>query len=333
MYTDIQTRFKILELYHSGKTQRFIANALNISPATVNKWINRTGSLETKKKTGRKRKTTAATDDRIFLMSQANPFMPTTEIIRLLQLPIRKHSVIRRLKSYGLQNYVPAKKEILNAEHIRKRLEYAEEYRDWTVDQWRKVIFADEKVFYTIGNGFNRVWRPQRQYRYDKKYISLKQYSGKTKISTWGCISATPGFHHIHNVLEGNFNKEKYKIVLNRYIVPLVTHADDLIYVHDQSPIHRADIIWELFEEKGVDVILLPPKGPDFNPIENVWAEMERLMRDRAFRGKYAVDELWELVEKTFYDMENTGYIKKLIDSMPERCRRVIEAKGRWTKY
>lgn len=328
MYTDIRLRLKIIEMYLAGKTQRHIAELLNVSPATVNYWINRNGSIETRKRTGRKRKTTQATDDAIFLMSQANPFMPTTEIIYNLQLPIGKHAVIQRLKKYGLASYRPAKKEHLSADHIRQRLKFAIEHRDWTIEQWKKVIFSDEKSFSTFGKGFNRVWRTKRQNRYDNKYINITRHSGRQTIPVWGCISGTPGNHHIYYIRHGKLNSQKYVPILRTYISNIDTN--NLIFMHDQSPIHKAEIVEDFLDEKGIDRLIWPANGPDLNPIENVWAEMERQNRTRSIPR---IEDLWKVVEATFKRMENSNYITKLIESMPERCKRVIEANGRWTKY
>ncbi|RYH03744.1 hypothetical protein EON65_47060 [archaeon] len=34
---------------------------------------------------------------------------------------------------------------MLTREHKRKRLEFARTHRDWTVQQWKQVIFSDEQ--------------------------------------------------------------------------------------------------------------------------------------------------------------------------------------------
>ncbi|VDL76240.1 unnamed protein product [Nippostrongylus brasiliensis] len=56
--------------------------------------------------------------------------------------------------------------------------------------------------------------------------------------------------------------------------------------------------------EKGaIKILKWPSQSPDLNPIEHLWEELERRMKDN------------------------------LLDSMPRRCQSVIDAKGFATKY
>ena len=51
--------------------------------------------------------------------------------------------------SQGLRNYVrPSVRELL-PRHIAKRKKFAEEHLDWTVDDWKRVMFSDEAIFST----------------------------------------------------------------------------------------------------------------------------------------------------------------------------------------
>lgn len=329
MYTDILLRHKILELHQLGKTQRAIANELEIYPSTVNYWINRDGSVETKKKTGRPRKTNAVTDDLIFLLSHTNPFMPTTEIIHELNLPITKHSVIRRLKEKGLQSYRPAKKEVLTNQHVQNRLEFAMSVEHWTFEHWKKVVFTDEKVFSTFGNGMNRVWRTKRKNRYDKKYMDLVKRSGRKSIPVWACICATEGQNKIHYIRGGNLTGEKYRNQILFNYVPAM-HRANLTFMHDQSSIHKSVLATNYLRNKGINMLDWPAKAPDLNPIENLWAEMERRTCTRDINDEQV---LWEKVKQTFEEIEEGDYITKLIQSMPRRIQKVIDARGHWTKY
>lgn len=322
-------RQKILELHQLGKTQRIIANELGIYPSTVNYWINRHGSIETRKKPGRPRKTNRVTDDLIFLMSYSNPFMPTTEIIHELNLPLTKYSVIRRLKEKGLQSYRPAKKETLTNVHIQNRLEFALSVRHWTFEQWKMLVFTDEKVFSTFGNGINRVWRTKRKNRFDKKYINHIRRSGRKSIPVWACICATEGQNKIHYIRGGNLTGIKYRNQILRNYVPAMQNAG-LTFMHDQSSIHKSIVANNYLHNRGITILDWPAKAPDLNPIENLWAEMERRTCTRNIRDE---QDLWEKIKQTFEEIEETDYITKLVQSMPRRIQKVIEAGGHWTKY
>ena len=72
-----------------------------------------------------------------------------------------------------------------------------------------------------------------------------------------------------------------------------------------------------------------PANSPDLNPIENVW----RLLKWRVGKRfphtdeevrRYIIEEWAKLMKEDFI---------KYIESMPERCRAVIEASGGHTKW
>ena len=50
------------------------------------------------------------------------------------------------LHEQGLDAMHMVKKLMLTREHKRKRLEFAREHHDWTVQQWKQVIFSDETL-------------------------------------------------------------------------------------------------------------------------------------------------------------------------------------------
>ncbi|GFT51869.1 transposable element Tc1 transposase [Trichonephila clavipes] len=100
--------------------------------------------------------------------------------------------------------------------------------------------------------------------------------------------------------------------------------------MQDNSPIHTARITTSWLENNQIKVLDWPAKCPDLNPIENVWAEMERISNNR---NVSSLTDLWELVQTTFYDLMTVEYLQSLFESMPNRIKKVIEAKGGWTKY
>jgi hypothetical protein len=65
---------------------------------------------------------------------------------------------------FGLNNYVKTKKPPLNERHRKLRFEFCLRHKDWTVDDWRKVIFSDEcNVEAGPSGGSRTVWRKPEQ--------------------------------------------------------------------------------------------------------------------------------------------------------------------------
>lgn len=335
-FTDMETREKILQLYNENNyTQRKIARLLHLSPSTVNLWINRQGDINTQKRTGRNRKTTADIDNKIYSLSTCNPFLPCTDINRQLCLNVSNQTIRNRLIERGLRNFKASKKPFLTEKHKTKRLEFALKFVHWTEEKWENVCFADEKVFQSYGNGFINVWRPKLNRwtktksvitRYDEIVLSTRKQSGRFSIPIWGCIGK---INHIHLINAKHLDKRYFlKNIIKKY---LPTNEENFILVHDNSPIHTAKIIKEWLEENNIITLKWPAYSPDLNPIENLWSRMEHLTRNRKPTSR---EHLWNIVKEA-YDkiLQDNVYIKKLLRSMPKRLEDVIRANGNITKY
>ena len=57
----------------------------------------------------------------------------------------------QRLLEDGLVSRRAAKKPLLSRKNIRDRLIFCKRYRDWTAEDWDKVIFSDESPFRLFG--------------------------------------------------------------------------------------------------------------------------------------------------------------------------------------
>ena len=332
-YIPLHLRESIVESYEEGNTFRQIARKYNVSIGTVHTWVQRHNlneDMETRIKSGRKRKTTSQTDDLIYNTSIRDAFKPATEIKSELGLGVSVDTVRRRLKERGLHSRVPASAPVLKPNHIAQRLEFAVTYEDWTVDMWRKVIFSDEKIFRGCGQGSYRVWRP-RGTRYESQYLRQTDRYQPFKINVWGCICGNIE-SRFHLITDPTLKTDYYvNTILENLVVPMVDdYTDyDLYFVHDQASPHTAKRTREYLEMKGIQVLPWPPKGADMNPIENIWAEVERRTSDRRPANE---NELWDIVNGEFLNLDRQ-YIDKLIESMPRRLVEVRDAEGQWTRY
>ena len=74
-----------------------------------------------------------------------------------------------------------------------------------------------------------------------------------------------------------------------------------------------------------------PGNSPDLNPIENVW----KIMKDKVMQHGQGVSlpTLVQTIKQVWTQELDMAYFKKLSDSMPDRLRAVIKAKGQMTKY
>jgi hypothetical protein len=56
-------------------------------------------------------------------------------------------TVRNRLQEYQLTPKMPAKGPLLTRDHRRARREFAEQYVNWGLNEWGKVLFTDESKF------------------------------------------------------------------------------------------------------------------------------------------------------------------------------------------
>ncbi|GBN65601.1 Transposable element Tc1 transposase [Araneus ventricosus] len=304
-------------------TERQIAAKLGIPTSTVHYWLTkRTPS----KRTGRRRKTDVGTDRLIFETSEINPFMPATLIKRHLELDCSSETIRRRLKENGLKSRIAAKKPFLKPVHRTKRLQFAMYYINFPMADWKEVIFTDEKIFASTGYGSIRVWRPDGK-RFDEAYVNPVNRSGRFSIAVWVCIGV---INRIHLIARQTLNAEYY---VNHILEPIIGGIEDtstFSFMHDLSPIHTSKLAKRWLIDRGVNVLWdWPPKGADLNPVENVFAEIQRRLSDRNPTNR---EELWEMVRDTFQELPES-YFTKLIESMQKRTRGVYEHEGGWVKY
>ena len=75
--------------------------------------------------------------------------------------------------------------------------------------------------------------------------------------------------------------------------------------------------------------MMWPSYSPDLNPIENVWADIDRHL------VKFPAKCLTDLEAEIAYAWHHypQDKIRNLIESMPNRIKLCIEAKGNHTKY
>lgn len=88
-----------------------------------------------------------------------------------------------------------------------------------------------------------------------------------------------------------------------------------------------------LANQADIEPLAWVPRGCDLNPIENVWAEVVRTMKDRWVQPATR-DQLWDAVEAAWLDVtEGPLFVHSLVESMPRRMAKVLEYEGGWTGY
>ena len=97
-------------------------------------------------------------------------------------------TIRRRLFDAGLKSYKPAKKPRLSSKNIADRLAFCQKYKDWSNEQWKRVMFSDETLISQFYAFCRHVRRPPNK-RDDYRYI-VPSVKNAPKVMIWGGICA-----------------------------------------------------------------------------------------------------------------------------------------------
>ena len=222
-----------------------------------------------------------------------------------------------RLLDNGLVSRRAAKKPLLSKKNIKDRLKFCRKYKDWTAEDWCKVIFSDEAPFQLFGTSGKSIVRRRKGDCYHESCVVPTVKHPET-IHVWGCFS-TKGVGSLI-ILPKNtaMNKEWYQNVLQERLLPTIHEQfgdDPCIFKHDGAPCHKARVIKKWLEDHYIEILEPWPGGsPDLNPIENLRSVLKRRVDKQKPTN---CDQLRELIRQEWIDISQ-DLAQKLISSMPE---------------
>ena len=82
--------------------------------------------------------------------------------------------------------------------------------------------------------------------------------------------------------VEGPTTREVFETYVEKVLAPGLLAGQ--IVVMDNLTSHKGPRVREMIEEKGCELIYLPPYSPDFNPIEEAFSKVKGLLRKAGAR-------------------------------------------------
>jgi transposase len=106
--------------------------------------------------------------------------------------------------------------------------------------------------------------------------------------------------------VEGATTSRVFETYVKRLLAPTLKAGQ--VVVMDNLGAHRPKRVRELIEERGCELIYLPPYSPDFNPIEEAFAKVKHILRKTCARTKEALIEMMGRALGTVSTEDVQGY-------------------------
>ena len=109
-------------------------------------------------------------------------------------------------------------------------------------------------------------------------------------------------------VVDGAIDGELFVAYVEQQLAPVLRPGD--VVVMDNLSSHKVQGVRRAIEEKGAELLYLPPYSPDLNPIEMAFAKLKSLLRAKALR---TMDELWKAlgpISNAFSQTECSNYFR-----------------------
>ncbi len=337
----IDVRNKIVSLLqHTSFTKAEIARKFGVSAKTVyrlssKQLLHKPIEADRIGKCGRKRCTTFREDRVIIRTARENRKLSCLDELKKKiserGVEVTIATLRRRFRQFGFIARKPPRKPMLTPAMIKKRISWAKMYKNWTMEDWNKVIFSDESTFVILDDKSQFVRRRKGEELHEDCVVSTVKHP--TFVMMWGCISSK-GVGALYPVV-GTMRQDQYRKVLESRLIPQIErwfgNAEEFTFMHDGAPCHTAKSVKTYLQGKNIPVLAWPGNSPDMNPIENIWAILKRRMAKERVTNR--VDLIKRIINVWFHDPEVTSAVKSCIESMPKRIKEVLRCNGQRTKY
>ena len=223
-----------------------------------------------------------------------------------------------------------------------KRLKFCIEKKNWTKDDWKRILWSDEspfELFHTSNRQNDRIWARDKS-----KVPNVETVKFSPRGMVWGMMSfqalselhiippkqTVTNYYYVENILEKTcssaLNRNPMKgDVLTKKMLP---NMSNFIFQQDGAPAHTAKRCQEWcranlkgFWQKGE----WPANSPDQSPIENLWGMLQdQLDRKGPATG---MDEFENNLKKAWLEI-NPDIFRNLVEGMPGRIEKCILLKG-----
>ena len=289
----LEDKNKAMGLLMAGKTLKEISKEMGMAISTLKLWKKKFKRGESlKKKPGQGRPTVVSRVPNIIISKSINKRGQSTRKLakRLTRsgYSMSHQTVYNHLKkSRKLHAYKPRTIPLLTKKQIENRINWCKKRRNWSIQDWERVIYSDEssfEIFHSKNRQNDQVWADNIE-----NVPTSPSVKFPTKVMFWGAISHQ-GLTELHFVPEKTMVNARYYVdeILTKSLLPalnrkrnigstlqikLIENMSEAIFCQDGAPCHRAKTTQNWLKDNVGSFWPKeewPGNSPDLNPIENV---------------------------------------------------------------
>jgi transposase len=186
----------------------------------------------------------------------------------------------------------------------------ASERDEWLRAAWRvlvaetldvgRLVFVDEM-------GANTSLAPLHGWSRCGERARLKAPRNRGKNTTLLASMSSEGMGPTLAV-QGGTTKAVFEAYIERVLAPTLRAGQ--VVVMDNLQAHKGEEVRQLIDERGCEVLFLPPYSPDLNPIEEAFSKIKRLLRKAQARTKEALIEAMGLAISAVTVRDVRGFLE-----------------------
>ena len=271
------------------------------------------------------------------LMNEANILVSNASV----------RTVARFLNSQGYFYLQARKKGLLTNNDKNLRIAFAKKVRQ----EYNRELWTQKIAFYLDGVAFAHKTNPLDQARaptgriYRKKSEGLNQYctAKGSKVGSGGKIVK---FLVAISYNVGVILCEEYEHMAGNFFVSFIGQTfeqmfveskkgDTRLFIEDNDPSQNSAVAKIALQRVSAQLLKIPPRSPDLNPIENMFKSVSDDLHDSAIEKQLereSFTQFKERVKDTIVQFP-VAKINNLIESMDRRIQLILETKGQRLKY
>ena len=249
--TSVEKRELVITHFKNGKTQKQIAEIVNLSCSTVQYIIQRyvrEGRIADKSRKAPNKIFTEADELWILRKIKQNPRLSAPALAKeaenFLGKSCNPETIRRILRRADFHGRTARNKPFISPKNLKSRLQFARDHVNKDQSFWDKVIFADESKFNLFGSdGKSYIWRKPNTELHPQNLRGTVKHGGG-HVMVWGCMSSSG----VGNLVFINDTMDK-TVYLNLFQNNLLQSAeklgiaDDFWFYQDNDPKHKSNIV------------------------------------------------------------------------------------------